>query len=393
MKRYIIILICIALLSSSISYVVINSINQKEKEQNMLDDEIPFIEEIPPTPPGNERTIDLGRHVLEVEDESPHKVSVREWWYFNVFFNDKESDLKNWSMIVTFNKMARFDIRFLNRDNLFLILYDDTGNCYELSTLDKQRGTFKAEGPGVNLEFEDSWAKGLYPNWHVHAVGNSGDFIADLDFIADFLPVWIEGRSSNLLIGGYVAGDYYIPRCKVNGKILWEGNEYQVKGIGYHDHVWETNIPRWVSRGWDWFNLHFDNGWEMYISKFNLRTLRDAYSGSLTISPNNRNLVEFWKFNLRSVESASPKELPSMLYPKKIRIEASRKDMKLELDIEVYNTCEIVWKKARTGMFEGPCYAKGTFSWSGHTVELHGYGFSEFTKVRYLLERPNIFKR
>ncbi|UCD14208.1 MAG: hypothetical protein JSW60_02000 [Thermoplasmatales archaeon] len=392
LKKSIILLICIIILSLSLSYIIgTNARDEKGGSQGLLKEVIPPVEEEPPTPPGSNRGIDAGRHVLEVNDESPHKISRREWWYFNVFFNDPKSDLKDWSMIVTFNKMARLDIRYLDRDSLFIILFDDNDKCYSFNTLGKPRGTFKAEGAGVNLMFEKSWVKGRYPNWHVHAEYDLGDFIADLDFTADFMPVWVEGRSSNLPIGGYMAGDYYIPRCKVEGDIVWDGNEYKVFGVGYHDHVWESNIPRFVSRGWDWFNLHFENGWEMYISKFNLRRLRDVYAGAIVISPNNRNLVEFMKFKLITVESASPQELPSMLYPKKVRLEAERDDMALTLDIQIYNNCEIVWKRARTGMFEGPCYATGTFSWSGHTVELNGYGFSEFTRVRYLLERPYLF--
>jgi hypothetical protein len=82
-----------------------------------------------------------------------------------------------------------------------------------------------------------------------------------------------------------------------------------------------------------------------------------------------------------------------MAYPKKLHVEAQRDDMTLKLDIEIYNTCQMVWKWARTGMFEGPCYAKGTFSWSGYTVELNGFGLSEFTRVKYLFGLPGIFRK
>ncbi|MFW6121588.1 MAG: hypothetical protein ACOC80_11915, partial [Petrotogales bacterium] len=382
-KKTMVFLICIIILFSSINFVLCTDIgNQKKNKQGLNEEDIPIIDEEKPTPPGSKRTIDAGRHILEASDESPHKISRREWWYFNVFFNHPKSDLQNWAMIISFNKMARNDIRFLKRDNLFIILYDDVGSCYNFNTLDKQRGTLQDDEPAVNIMFEKSWVRGKYPNWHIHVTNDLGDFVADLDFNADFMPVWVEGRSSNLLIGGRIAGDYYIPRCKVEGDILWQDKEYKVCGVGYHDHVWETNIPRLITRGWEWFNLHFDNGWEMYISKFNLRRFRDIYSGALIISPNNRNLVEFNKFEITTLESASPPELPSMIYPKKIHLEAKRDDMVLILDIDIYNTCEIVWKKARTGMFEGTSNAKGTFSWSVHTVELNGYGMSEVTKVK-----------
>ena len=207
------------------------------------------------------------------------------------------------------------------------------------------------------------------------------------------MPVWVEGRSSNLILGAHMAGDYYVPRCNVEGTIKWDGKEYNVYGIGYHDHVWETIIPRFVSRGWEWFNIHFDNGWEMYLSKFFLRIPRHLYVGTLIISPNDRNIVEWDKFSLEYVESKSAEDFPKMYYPVKFHLEASKSDMFLELDINVLNVCEIVWKFARTGMFEGPCHAKGTFSWNGNTVELEGYGMSEVTRVKYLFSGLNLRER
>jgi len=357
-----------------------------------------LIEEESPTPPGSSRTIDSGRHVLEPEDEGIHnkgirKLARREWWYFNVFFNNPASDLKDWSMIVSFNNMAFNDIKFLKRDNLFIILYDDEGESHNFNILNNRRGALKATTPGVDVTFLDSWAKGEYPSWQVHVENNEHGFIADFNFTADFMPVWVEGRSSNLAFGKRMAGDYYVPRCNVEGTITWEGKDYIVYGIGYHDHVWESNIPRFVSKGWDWFNIHFDNGWEMYLSKFTLRGLRDRYAGALIISPNNRNLVEWDKFTLEYVESRSPQSLPSLSYPVKYHVEATRDDMVLKLDITIYNVCEIVWRNARTGMFEGPCYATGSFSWSGHTVELNGYGMSEITRVKYLFSDLNLFNQ
>lgn len=351
---------------------------------------ISFSEEIP-TPPGSNRGIDLGRHVLEPEDEGAHEKSRREWWYFNVFFNEPGTDLENYSMIVSFNKMAFNDVRFVKRDNLFIILYDNQSGYENLCSLDKKRGTLQAEGPGVNVAFEQSWAKGTYPFWQVHACNDENGFCADLNFTADFLPVWVVGRSPNLPRAGEYAGDYYIPRCVVKGTVILDGQQYNVSGVGYHDHVWETLTRRIITRGWEWFNLHFENGWEMYLSKFIFRTPFERYAAALILSPDNRNMVEFDKFTIEYTQTQSPEELPLMSYPVKIRVEAEKDGMSLVLDIENYNICDIVWKFGRTGMFEGPCRVSGTFSWSGYSVDLQGYGMSEVTRVKYLLERPRIF--
>ena len=344
---------------------------------------------IPPTPPGSSRAIDSGRHVLVPTDEGAHPLSHREWWYFNVFFNDRTSDLFNYSLVVSFNKMSFNDIRFLKRDNLFILLYDPAGTTYNFNTLSQRRGTLKAGSEGVSVHFETSSANGSYPSWQVHAEGADG-FRVDLEYLADFLPVWVEGRSANLAILKYLSGDYYVPRCRVSGTVTWAGKEYNVSGIGYHDHVWQGNLPRLVTKGWDWANIHFDNGWEMYLSKFVLRLPGDRYSGAIIVSPNNRNLTEFIKFDLQVTKSARVKNLPLMSHPVTYHLVAQRDGMNLSLDIEVYNTAEIVWRLARTGMFEGTCRVTGRFTWPGYSVELHGFGLSEVTRVKYLLGLPGL---
>jgi predicted secreted hydrolase len=396
-KKILAIGMCSILLVSSIGYIVYQSISKEKTNVQIptINENTPLApDEEEPTPPGTNRVIDSGRHILLPEDEGVHKQSRREWWYFNVFFSDPDSDLQGYSLVISFNEMKFFDIRFLRPDNLFILLFDDSGTSYDFTTLNQRRGTLQATTPGVDVSFQNSWVNGLYPSWHVHAVNDEKGFVADLDFTADFLPVWVEGRSANLPIASLVTGgDYYVPRCKVSGNISMDGKQYHVGGIGYHDHVWQSVVPRWVSKGWDWANIHFDNGWEMYLSKFILRTPFKLFFDSIIISPNNRNITEFNSFDVTYTETSTPKGLPFMYYPKKIHVEAKRDDVILKLDIQVYNTFEKVWKWARTGMFEGPCYATGTLSWSGHTVELNGYGLSEFTRVKYLFGLPGIFRK
>jgi len=350
--------------------------------------EIQITHEQSPTPPGSNRLIDSGRHVLVPSDEGAHRLSAREWWYYNVVFNGNNSDLPGWSLIISFNKMAFNDIRFVKRDNLFILLYDDKGCSYDFGVFDQPRGTLKTSRTSVNLKFKDSSAYGQYPYWVVHAENKKEGFTADLNFTADFMPVWVMGRSSNLPIGRFTGGNYYVPRCIVNGTIKWRNQVYNVSGIGYHDHVWETIVPRFVTTGWDWFNIHFDNGWEMYLSKFNLRSIKDRYAGAIVLSPNNRDLVEFNKFTLKYTEYKTLNEIPSIVYPQRCYLEATNNVVTLKLSIELHNTCKLVWTRSRTAMFEGPCRVTGIISWSSYNVELNGYGFSEITKVKYIIQKP-----
>jgi predicted secreted hydrolase len=382
---------------SSIGYIFFTNFGKQNEIISKIEQskEELIIEPEPPTPPGSLRAIDSGRHVLQPADEGAHRFSGREWWYFNVFFNDPISDLQGSSMIISFNRMALADIRFLRRDNHFIVFYDnDTKTSYDFSLVSKRRGTLKASGPGVDVNFKNSYVTGTYPTWNVHVESEEGDFIADLAYTSVFMPVWVMGRSSNLAIFRHFGGDYYAPRCYVEGNITWNNNVYFVCGTGYMDHVWQTSAPRFISKGWDWLNLHFDNGWEMYLSKFIFRMIGNTgYAGALILSPNNQNIVEYNIFSVKYVENARLKGLPSLTYPTKFLVEAKKDDMVLNLEVELINPCEIIFKLARTGMIEGPVDATGTFSWSNYTVELNGYGMYEATRVKYLLQLPGIIPR
>ena len=61
-----------------------------------------------PTPPTS--FIPSFRRDVSPEDEGVHydKIRIaREWWYYGAVFNDEESELKDWSIQISFNHMAR----------------------------------------------------------------------------------------------------------------------------------------------------------------------------------------------------------------------------------------------------------------------------------------------
>ena len=105
-------------------------------------------------------------HEATPVDEGPHFhrfLSMREWWYFNVHFDNPESELRNWSAMISFNYMSK---SFDEPDILFITLYDDGNKTYG-GMVNKERGVLVAKGLGVNVTFENSWARGLYPFWQL----------------------------------------------------------------------------------------------------------------------------------------------------------------------------------------------------------------------------------
>ena len=203
----------------------------------------------------------------------------REWWYFNAVFNDSSSQLKDWSIAVSFNHMARGDLLGTNKPDLLVVsVLGNNSETYGGMTNKEhylgilKEGTLIAGSPGVKIQFEDSWAEGSYPRWHVHAedsdIDTAHEIVVDFDYTARSLPVWVLGSRAFDKSESEVA-NYVLLGCDVSGTVTIDGQTYTVKGTGSHEHSWTPNaITRLAIGGWDWFSLTLDNGWNIYAANY-----------------------------------------------------------------------------------------------------------------------------
>ena len=84
---------------------------QKDILEPTPDDEKELLPPPPPTPP---ESITMGyMRAVSPEDEGVHfdKLRIsREWWYFTAVFDDENSELKGWTVTISFNHMAYGDL-------------------------------------------------------------------------------------------------------------------------------------------------------------------------------------------------------------------------------------------------------------------------------------------
>ena len=204
---------------------------------------------------------------LHPNDEGSHfhrLLPMREWWYFNIIFDKPDTELRNWSAMISFNHMSK---SFDKPDILFVTLYDDANNTYG-GMINEQSGTLQSSSPGVNISFLQSWVHGIYPHWTLHIEDKTADenhtIVMDLSFNTQCLPYWVgfnTGRGNPLSLMGY----YSINHCDVQGKILFDNNSYAINGTGYFDHFWLPFCIGGASFFWDWFSVHLDNGLHAFI--------------------------------------------------------------------------------------------------------------------------------
>jgi len=346
------------------------------------------------------------RQVLKPNDEGSHQSErfiTQEWWYFNAFLNGPDSELRNWSLMISFNQMGVADM-------FFMTLYDDKNNSYGGSAVHLS-GKIQSGGPGVKVEYRNSFATGTYPKWHVYTEDANLDernITANLTYKANSLPLWLLFNTGhNLKLSP--AGHYCMLNCEVTGEIKIDETVYYVSGVGYHEHSWFKILSNEQKQidikqigqeqfgyqdsidAWDWFCIHFENGWDMFAGKFFQGSpFAKFMPGNLWITPDGENITEcsFFSFEyLETVESS----LPPIEIPTKIRIRAIFFNtlitspleglVRLDITIKTKNIHEFIWGyPPQYGMWEGPCEISGTIKWKGNTVKLNGWSIMEFTR-------------
>jgi predicted secreted hydrolase len=364
-----------------------------------------------PTPPAS--LIPSYRRDVSAADEGIHfddlRVS-REWWYFTAMFNDTASSLQNWAVAVSFAHMARGDLFGTNKPDLLVVsLLGNNSEAYG-GLINKQhylgilrQGTLIAETPGVKLQFEDSWAEGSYPGWHLHAdsqdIDSSHHIILDLQYQAMSLPVWTYGPRAFNDTGGEL-DSYVILDCEVTGSITIDGTVFQVKGIGAHEHSWTPHlILRASLKSWDRFSLTLDNGWTIYSTNYQptlqALTRHDPFSTFL-ITPDQGSTITELKDVTLSVTQKDEKVFPLVRMPSAFSVEAYPStnmsylvsqsllygsEMSLSSTIEVTHSTNKIWKfPTYLGMKIGYCTITGTLSWTDddgtHEMSINGVGVS-----------------
>ena len=375
----------------------------------------PEKEPIPPT----SYIFGFDRSVSPVDEGNHfHKIMVcREWWYYTAVFT--EGDLSGWTLSVSFNHMARGDLFGINKPDMMVVtLHGPNGEEYG-GIINKERGlglikqpTLQASSPGVSVTFENSWVEGEFPEWHVHVedgdIDKDHDIKIDLGYFAPSNPIWTFGDRSFQKSKGNLAS-YIFMGCNVTGTIEIDGNQYNVRGIGRHEHTWSPGIvTKGVIKEWDWCYATLENGWNLYFSNYKSRHIlsdskKTTYNpfGTLYITTDGGEtitLLDNIDVTVTKSNSKDDKVLLHVQMPSKISVDAKPSifqpliklcDMDLELEIEIDNAYSRVWKlPTYIGMKVGRSIVSGKLSWTdddGEKQEVELAGIGSIWSMRSLL--------
>lgn len=92
------------------------------------------------------------------------------------------------------------------------------------------------------------------------------------------------------------ASYYYAhTRMPAAGRVMFEGQEYDVTGLAWMDREWSTSALSEGQVGWDWFALQLDDGWEMMVYQLRLEDgTPDPLSDGVLIDPEGNRIPLDW---------------------------------------------------------------------------------------------------
>ena len=225
--------------------------------------------------------------VVTPKDEGEHYkgiIGFREWWHYTIIF-DQDSELPGWTLTISFNHMSRLDLFARKPDILFVSLISPDGEKYG-GKVEKERpwlGEFGLKDPvlqadssdnGFRVSFDKSYVQGKEPSWHIHIesseIDENHDIKIDLQYESTSPPIWTYNKrlvdNSKAKIASYV-----FLSCDVTGTVDIDGFESEVTGLGNYEHTWASGIvTKYLIKGWDWYHIRCENGWNIYYSNYYL---------------------------------------------------------------------------------------------------------------------------
>ena len=194
-------------------------------------------------------TFEFNPDDISLKDDAFHgsnSLNFAEWWYFDVIFdNNCTAQISIFVFGVLTQKFIVTQINIYS-NGISILSNNDYYIFNELS--------ISTEFPFIEIDgkqFMKGYIDEQSGKWIYDVTIDFADASIDLQFIGKS-----KGWKGNLPIGGWAVIQ---PKAEVNGKINFYGIEYDLKGVGYHDHNWGMTLFDLIHFGWYWGRIHTDD--------------------------------------------------------------------------------------------------------------------------------------
>jgi|YNPNPStandDraft_1061719.scaffolds.fasta_scaffold07749_3 hypothetical protein len=301
-------------------------------------------------------------NIWTVEDEQEHPFSVLEWWAVETFFRSQE-DQKQWCLKVA---LSQWRVKKNNVGSLCnMTLFDQSNNKHYVyySWVDGSR--LQTQKNRFDIRQKDCSMKGAFPTYEMLFFDPQNDIKINFVQHAESSPRWIgqdvTGGWLPMGLGCYRYG--IIPKNRVTGTMVRNGNPCKIEGVGYFEHVWgdfdydhplgnfaslkktkatymklalwwlsnhQRKLPRSITFstennpfGYDWVWAVFDNGWSMFYGNALFWVMDGPAVGILLLTKDGETYTEYADITFHYKKLAYVKEY-DFYYPTELELIAKK---------------------------------------------------------------------
>ena len=310
-----------------------------------------------------------GTKLLFPQDHGSHSEQGIEWWYLtaNLQGDTGESFGVQWTL---FRALMPSGIESTWWDNNIYFAHFAVQH-------NQEHVAFERFARASQASINSSPFHAVIDNWQLQSIQD--EFLPlklkashdnyTVDITLSDSPMTLHGNNgySQKTQSGHASYYYSYPFLKVDGKLTFAGNEYEVTGNAWYDREWSASLLDKNQLGWDWFSLVDSQANKNGLMLFCIRGSDQGYDycSGTRIAPDGK-ATEIAKedINLTIIETVT---LGGQQYPSKWQVDLP--------DIDAI-TIETVTRDSRNQLtvsyWEGRIHASGGFNGKGY-AELTGY--------------------
>ena len=316
-------------------------------------------------------TADPSYQITFPRDHGLHKNFRIEWWYFTANLKSESIDSLGIQWTLFKSNLKSDSRKNPERLNGFWMAHSAL-TTETLHYSDERFAREKSGQAGVTLNPFKAWID----NWsvtgddkleNIKLESSSVDFSFSLKLSTKRSPVLQGDKGFSKKSEQRAASHYYSqPFYSVQGWVILDGKRHVVKGVGWLDREWSSNLLNENQIGWDWFSLHLDNGEKVMLFKVRHNNGAHFLSGSWINKDGTKKSLGSSDFQLQETAYSTVR---GKKVPTKWKISIFGRDP-LTINTEAVNVNS--WMETSFPYWEGPISISGDLSGVGY-LEMTGY--------------------
>lgn len=322
------------------------------------------------------------------KDHAAHPDYKTEWWYYTGHLFDENGN--RYGFELTFFRIRTVNMWYIglpvwwflypNGMSAHMAITDAKGKKFYYTDIIQKNSS---DDVGAKTDVFDVWLRDWYAkaekDQHIlHAFDEKGGFGIDLTLSPGKGAV-LHGENGYHWKGVDGIPSYYItyPRMDVKGNITLALNQIEVSGRAWMDHEYTSFKPKKSIRGWDWFAIGLENGFDVML--YQMHHIDGATSTDSTgtlISPESvTSAIVMPDYEIETTDTwTSPRS--GAKYPAAWKITLAKIPAVLKVN-PILADQEMTMKNSDVIYWEGACDVTGT--WGKENKPVQGMAYVELT--------------